>query len=93
MAELGCCDRVMRNLSAINQMVDLPDIKKIEQLKAKKEAIFAPSNVNRSKTVALKDIENELQNEMIRQQEKERAQFMPKDTQYQRLVQKITHQM
>ena len=23
MAELGCCDRVMRNLSAINQMTDL----------------------------------------------------------------------
>ena len=29
MAELGCCDRVMRNLSVINQMVDLPDVKKI----------------------------------------------------------------
>lgn len=29
MAELGCCDRVMRNLSVINQIVDLPDNKKI----------------------------------------------------------------
>ena len=46
MAELGCCDRVMRNLSVINQMVDLPDIKKINSAKAKFGDMFS-----RSKTV------------------------------------------
>lgn len=58
MAELGCCDRVMRNLSVINQMVDLPDVKKINALRAQKEAIFAKGM--RSKTVALKNIEENL---------------------------------
>ena len=91
MAELGCCDRVMRNLSVINQLVDLPDLKKINALMAKKDAVYA--NGLRSKTVVLKNIEHDLQAEMIRQQAEEKSQFTPNDTQYQRLVQKITHQM
>lgn len=64
MAELGSCDRVMRNLSVINQLVDLPDLKKINALKAKKDAVYA--NGMRSKTVVLKNIEQDLQAEMIR---------------------------
>ena len=65
MAELGCCDRVMHNLSVINQLVDLPDLKKINALKAKKDAVYA--NGMRSKTVVLKNIEQDLQAEMIKQ--------------------------
>ena len=45
----------MRNLSVINQLVDLPDLKKINALKAKKDAVYA--NGLRSKTVILKNIE------------------------------------
>lgn len=64
MAELGSCERVMHNLSVINQLVDLPDLKKINALKAKKDAVYA--NGMRSKTVVLKNIEQDLQAEMIR---------------------------
>ena len=39
-------------------MVDLPDIKKINELKAKKDAMF--TTAMRSKTVALKDAEDKL---------------------------------
>ena len=65
MAELGSCERVMHNLSVINQLVDLPDLKKINALKAKKDAVYA--NGMRSKTVVLKNIEQDLQAEMIKQ--------------------------
>ena len=65
MAELGCCDRIMHNLSVVNQLVDLPDLKKINALKAKKDAVYA--NGIRSKTVVLKNIEQDLQAEMIKQ--------------------------
>ena len=64
MAELGSCDRIMNSLSVINQLVDLPDLKKINALKAKKDAVYA--NAMRSKTVVLKNIEQDLQAEMIR---------------------------
>lgn len=58
MAELGCCDRVMRNLSAINQMVDLQDNSRINALKAKKDA--AMSHSARSKSVVMKEMEQTL---------------------------------
>ena len=83
MAELGCCDRVMRNLSAINQMTDLkPRLEKMEQEMQQNIGI----GLMRMNTVNANAIFDRRLKEFMEQQEAETGLFKPSDTQYQRLV-------
>lgn len=83
MAELGCCDRVMRNLSAINQMTDLkPADRKMEEEAQQNVGI----GMMRMNTINAKSIFDRRLKEFMDQQEAETGLFKPSDTQYQRLV-------